>query len=81
MSSDLTNPNDMQIVATTATQKLLFDPYNSGQFYLYTPSTQQLIVQTSKTAKSFYDSAPNQSVGITSWGYTPVEGLKLNNSN
>lgn len=81
MSSEISDPNSMQIFATSATQKLLFDYSNSQSFYLYTIATKQLSSVSAKAAKTFYDAAPNQSAGVTSWGYTPTEGMKLNNSN
>lgn len=79
--ADITDPSSMQIIASTPTQQLLYDSFNSQSFYLYTISTKVLTSVTGSAARSFYDAAPNQSTGITSWGYTQVEPALLGKNN
>lgn len=77
MSSEVSDPNNMQVFATSATQQLLFDSSNSQSFYLYTTATKTLAPVTSKAAKVFYDAASNQSLGVTSWGYAALDTKKI----
>lgn len=76
--NDISAPANMQIMAYTDTQQLLYDASNSQLFYLYNPSTNQLTCVTGSAAKTFFQLAPNQSMGICSWGHTPVEGTRVN---
>jgi len=77
MGSDISDPSAMQIIAFSNSQRLLYDFSNSESFYLYTVATANLTALTSASAKAFYQAAPNQSQGITSWGYTQAESRPL----
>lgn len=78
--NDVSKSQNMQLVAYSPTQMLLYDASNSQLFYLYTKSTGQLTLLSSSDAATFYKNAPNQSSGITSWGHTPTEGSHLGNN-